>query len=342
MFRFHPGLTALLLAAAWLSGCHRGADSAPPAADPQRINLFGEIRTSDGHGLHDGATIEVRLRPARPEASAVAVTTLQPAGAPPYAFSLVYAPADLAADQRYVLDARARTRNGELTHVSRSPAPLPIGETSVPIDLQISPQQPTSQSDSPVITAYACGPVEVIVQHQGASVTVYGATHTPLQLPRVPAASGTQYRDDAGHRFWSHGQSARLDVDEQVRACQERPAGSRMAAARLAGASVYAVGQEPGWFLTIVPDDRVILVADYGSEVIVAPPAQVKPVAGGWHYRTQSGSGDLRIDVAETPCTDAMSGARWPRTVVVRFEDRELSGCGARWDTARQPAGPPG
>ena len=241
-----------------------------------------------------------------------------------------------------MLDARARTRNGELTHVSRSPAPLPIGETSVPIDLQISPQQPTSQSDSPVITAYACGPVEVIVQHQGASVTVYGATHTPLQLPRVPAASGTQYRDDAGHRFWSHGQSARLDVDEQVRACQERPAGSRMAAARLAGASVYAVGQEPGWFLTIVPDDRVTLVADYGSEVIVAPPAQVKPVAGGWHYRTQSGSGDLRIDVAETPCTDAMSGARWPRTVVVRFEDRELSGCGARWDTARQPAGPPG
>lgn len=345
MARSIAGPLLLCLVAAGLTACNRTADDSPAGQQAVRINLFGEVRTSDGHSLADDASIEVRLRPQHtdaPEADAVAVTTLSAVTRPPYPFSMVYSPAELEQGLHYVLDARAFTASGEVTHVTRTPVPLPAGEAAVPVDLQLSPVGPRGAAQAPVVTAYACDVAEVIVQSRGTNVAVFGATHAPLQLRRVPSASGTRYADEAGNLFWSHGQDARLEVSGQAHDCRENPSGSRMAAARMAGASVYAVGQEPGWFLTVVPDDRVTLVADYGSEVVVTPPAQARAVAGGWQYQAQTNSQHLRIEVSDNPCTDAMSGARWPRTVVVHLGDRELSGCGARWDTPREPAGRPG
>ncbi len=345
--RWSRVLVTALSALALLGACGSPESTPDAAASPDqavRVNLFGEVRATDGNTLPDDATVEIRLRRQDAEdleSSTVAITTIKADTAPPFPFSLIYQAQDLEPDAHYVLEARAITAQGQLTHATRAAVPLPSPGDGVSVNLQISPIAPQSQAPAPVVTAYQCGATNLIVQSERDDITIYGATEAPLRLTRERSASGTQYRDDAGNGFWSHAREARLTLGGQLRECDEDPAGSRRVAARMAGASVYAVGQEPGWFLTVVPDDRVTLVADYGSQVVVTPPASGHAVNGGWVYNAQTKGHALNIVVRDTPCTDAMSGAQWPRTVTVTLDDRQLQGCGARWDTQTEPAGRP-
>lgn len=334
-----------LCALSLLAGCGSPEPTDEQGSDQARINLFGEVRTTDGNTLPDNATVEIRLRRSDAEdleSGTAAITTISAASAPPYPFSLVYQPAELDPQARYVLDARAMTADGQLTHASRTPVPLPAPDDTVTVDLQISPVAPRAATSVPVVTAYRCDGIDIVVQTRDDDISLYGATEAPLHLRQVRAASGTRYEDEAGDQFWSHAREARLSVDGKTRECEEDPAGSRREAARLAGASVYAVGQEPGWFLTVVPDDRVTLVADYGSQVVILPPATTRSIDGGWLYTARTDAHDLRVVVRETPCMDTMSGARWPRTVSLTLDERAMEGCGARWETETRPAGRPG
>lgn len=98
--------------------------------------------------------------------------------------------------------------------------------------------------------------------------------------------------------------------------------------ARDAGATLRAVGQEPGWTLDIVADDRIEFVTDYGERRVVTPNPGAETDGDRTMYHAVTESADLRVVVSPEPCADAMSGAPYPLTVEVTLDGRTYSGCG--------------
>lgn len=163
---------------------------------------------------------------------------------------------------------------------------------------------------------------------------------------RVPSASGTRYEGD-GLAFWSHGDEARLETPGATYdACSLDRGAAAFEAARLRGAVFRALGQEPGWYLEILPDSgRMALVADYGETELRTPlpEPRIDEAAGLRTYEAATGSHRLTVTIESRPCTDAMSGFPFPRTVTVTLDGRALDGCGrplgpafvGAWDPVR-------
>lgn len=89
------------------------------------------------------------------------------------------------------------------------------------------------------------------------------------------------------------------------------------------GAILYkAVGNEPGWNLTVRPA-RMDYVGDYG-EVNIAEPTPPNFRAAHGTYR----SGKLQVTISAGPCSDGMSDLIYRQTVRVTADGRTVSGCG--------------
>ncbi|MGH7447474.1 MAG: COG3650 family protein [Longimicrobiales bacterium] len=101
-------------------------------------------------------------------------------------------------------------------------------------------------------------------------------------------------------------------------------------AARERGVTFRAVGQEPGWVLEIEGDDRITLTTNYGADrvVVPAPSARTDPVARTTTYHAVTENADLHISIHEEPCTDTMSGERFPASAVVVLNGTVFHGCG--------------
>lgn len=89
------------------------------------------------------------------------------------------------------------------------------------------------------------------------------------------------------------------------------------------GAVLYkAVGNEPGWSLTVRPA-RMDYSGDYGEVNIAEPtPPNFRPAHGT--YR----SGKLQVTISAGPCSDGMSDLIYRQTVRVTADGRTVSGCG--------------
>lgn len=98
--------------------------------------------------------------------------------------------------------------------------------------------------------------------------------------------------------------------------------------ARDAGVALRAVGQEPGWTLDIVPDDRIEFTTNYGERRVVMPDPGAAMDGDRTVYHAVTESADLRVVVSPEPCADAMSGAPYPLTVEVTLGGQTYSGCG--------------
>lgn len=98
--------------------------------------------------------------------------------------------------------------------------------------------------------------------------------------------------------------------------------------------SFTAIGQEPGWTLTLTPDGTR-LVSDYGQSRVSfeTPP----PVTLGGETRYDL-SEDVTLIINDKPCQDVMSGAPYPKTVTIKRPQGDLMGCGG--DPAAQLTGP--
>lgn len=83
-----------------------------------------------------------------------------------------------------------------------------------------------------------------------------------------------------------------------------------------------AVGNEPGWNLTVRPA-RMDYVGDYG-EVTIAEPTPPDFRAAHGTYR----SGRLQVTISPGPCSDGMSDLTYRQTVRVTADGRTVSGCG--------------
>ena len=113
------------------------------------------------------------------------------------------------------------------------------------------------------------------------------------------------------------------------------------------GIDFRAVGQEPGWYLEIDNERSMHLVYDYAERTATTPvPA---PVVRGdeMSYTAVTDAHRLAVLIEPRPCSDTMSGQRFPRTVTVTIDGQTLRGCGrsltapdSRWRVTARGLGP--
>ncbi len=113
-------------------------------------------------------------------------------------------------------------------------------------------------------------------------------------------------------------------VNEQISdSAAAAAAPSSLPDAEVAGSILYkAVGNEPGWSLT-VRAARMDYTGDYG-EVNIAEPTPPDFRAAHGTYK----SGKLQVTISAGPCSDGMSDLIYRQTVRVTADGRTVSGCG--------------
>lgn len=92
------------------------------------------------------------------------------------------------------------------------------------------------------------------------------------------------------------------------------------------GESFRAVGQEPGWLLTI--SDSLRLQWDYDAQRVTVAVPVPQTSAAGRTYAFVHRDTAFTIRATDTSCADAMSGHQYPSMVSVQIGDRVLKGCG--------------
>lgn len=103
-----------------------------------------------------------------------------------------------------------------------------------------------------------------------------------------------------------------------------------------AGVDFYAVGNEPGWALDIFQQDMISFKSM--TEVAQLNTPKVEPTNADDNatlsYRAEVESGTIDIEIMSGPCTNLMSGERFPYTVEVRAKNGNMNeylnfrGCG--------------
>jgi heat shock protein HslJ len=99
-----------------------------------------------------------------------------------------------------------------------------------------------------------------------------------------------------------------------------------------AAAEMYkALGQEPGWALTIA-NGQIDYTGNYGEKHILVPRPDPRTTFNGHRYETAR----LTVDVTHGRCNDAMSGHGYADQVLVIAEGETYRGCGGTrrpdWD----------
>jgi heat shock protein HslJ/uncharacterized membrane protein len=141
-------------------------------------------------------------------------------------------------------------------------------------------------------------------------VALFGCDRTPPASPASPSASAPVPPDTVADSPWEKAQ--------------------------LAGVEFRAIGQEPGWLVELDQGREVRYTGDYGETRFVAPaPEPGRDAASGTTtYTARADSHEFVLHIRETPCQDAMSGESFRYDVTVRFDGKELNGCGRTLATA--------
>jgi uncharacterized membrane protein len=96
-------------------------------------------------------------------------------------------------------------------------------------------------------------------------------------------------------------------------------------------ATYKALGQEPGWALTIA-GGQIDYQGNYGEKRIKVAAPEPKPISNGRRYLTPR----LTIEVVNKRCNDAMSGFGFEDTVKIVADGETYEGCGGArrkdWD----------
>jgi len=144
---------------------------------------------------------------------------------------------------------------------------------------------------------------------------------------RVPSASGAKF-EGSDLLVWTKGAEAIVDVNGQsfrncLRVVSPPPADSVLSP------TFRALGQEPGWLLTIFPD-RLWFVGNYGRRPLAFPRSE--PMGDSTSFRTtyqaKTRAHTLRVVLRDTSCSDTMSGEKFSYGVSVTLNDTTYTGCG--------------
>ena len=180
------------------------------------------------------------------------------------------------------------------------------------------------------VFVYNCGDTLQFTAHVTKDSTWLFLSDTTLKVLPAKAGSGARY-EGGSYLYWSKGTEAILQKPEgSFMTCQSVPQERSWAAAKLRGIHFRALGQEPGWFLELEKDNQLTYVGNYGRDTLIFE--SPVPDTGGQGrrtvYRIKNAQESLELVIADTPCTDTMSGYDFPQTVTVTVDGETYRGCG--------------
>lgn len=181
----------------------------------------------------------------------------------------------------------------------------------------------TSPAPEPVevvVADYTCGDMAVQVTFAEEN-TVLRAGGAEYALAPVMTGSGAKYAaagDGPETSFWSKGENGLLVLEGA-----EYPECGPAAAAPEGRWS--AIGQEPGWMLTI-EEGEAFFGYDYNQAQHTAAVTGPHAIEDGVEYI--EGPGGLAVTRLFKVCSDVMSGIPYPDTVTVTLGDQVYQGCG--------------
>lgn len=184
---------------------------------------------------------------------------------------------------------------------------------------------PAPEPEEVVVADYMCGDMAVQVTFAGES-TVLRAGGAEYALAPVVTGSGAKYAaagDGPETSFWSKGENGLL-VLEGAEYPECGPAAAEPANAAPEG-RWSAIGQEPGWMLTI-EEGEAFFGYDYNQAQHTAAVTGPHAIEGGVEYI--EGPGGLAVTRLFKVCSDIMSGIPYPDTVTVTLGDQVFRGCG--------------
>jgi uncharacterized membrane protein len=177
---------------------------------------------------------------------------------------------------------------------------------------------------APATWVFVCGDGEVFVVRGDVERGTLHLSSGPVEL----RGEGSAWQG-GGWEIRIEGERATVSGAGRVRRnCLNDRLESVWQDARLRGVEFRAAGNEPGWYLELDSDARVVLVTAYGAERHVFSAARTEGVP--LSRLTARGAGrHLQATIEPEPCFDAMSGERYPLSVSVDLDGDVLRGCGA-------------
>lgn len=156
-----------------------------------------------------------------------------------------------------------------------------------------------------------------------------------IELKQVMAASGVKFmKEEQGESsitLWQKGQEAMFYIgDEKYTSCKNNRGAAIWEHAKLMGFDFRAIGQEPGWTLTISREFGIDYNGDYGQSFIQF--SYVEPVQNDQEkmtvYQLITDGYQLDVTLKSGPCFDSMSGVEFETHVELKLNGKYLKGCG--------------
>ncbi|MGX5915562.1 META domain-containing protein [Aliidiomarina sp. Khilg15.8] len=166
---------------------------------------------------------------------------------------------------------------------------------------------------------YHCGVFSIEVMPLAGDQLQLTAGDDVYQLQPVEAASGTAYStgedDSRVTTFWSHGDTAMLELNSQSMPMCARP-----------GAIIEpftARGNEPFWHLQV--EDGQAKLRQPGENDVEFAVSTSRTDAGSV---VRDAEGQLVAEISDRLCSDSMSGMQYPKSVQMTYQNEEYQGCG--------------
>ncbi len=187
-----------------------------------------------------------------------------------------------------------------------------------------------SSIQTPDVFAYSCGDSLQFSAYVTPDSSWLFLPDTTVKVSAVGSGSGARYEGNR-YLYWSKGNEAILQKPTgSFMTCQTVKQEKAKAAARIRGVDFLALGQEPGWRLEITNGQQIRYIGNYGQDTVYASTTKpdINKEQSRKTYTVQAKDHTLSIIITDTPCTDVMSGVKFPSTVQVTIDGTTYSGCG--------------
>ncbi len=149
-----------------------------------------------------------------------------------------------------------------------------------------------------------------------------------LTLERVPSEGRAVYAADGARLEEEEGDTLTFVAPgAEPQPCRHGQRAETIERASAEGATVWAVGNEPGFMLELHPD-RFVFESDYGVRRYRGTVAGTSQDGPSRRYVGHAGGHEIVVRVTPRLCNDGMSGAPFGAEVIVTRESDEYRGCG--------------
>lgn len=328
----HNGRRAVRQALVWLGGLMLLSGCALTSSLPEsHYRIEGMVDDRVDVPLPPGAEIEVQLvRVAKKGEGGewlVATQTLGQTMTLPAGFELDIDASGLRRSDKLVLRAEVHDPDGVVRWATPKDQAILLDHPLVRQDLVLRPRA-GGPGRNATTSVWVCDTDRIVV-NAGEYAAVLSLPPAPVEVMRVPSASGVKYSDGLT-TFWSKGDSAmliRADGRED-RNCKRDADAGVWEDARNRGVELRAQGK--GWWVEVDRESGVAFHADSLGKIhapYVAP--ERKPDLGRDTYRLpDEGGHELVLVVEGRRCTPDGGGESMPLTVTAISHDSQFKGCG--------------